>query len=294
MRFLKFLIINLLFFACNNVENKFEISNNYVLEIDSFFKSKMLERKSNYLQLVAIHRLKKGLNSFGKDKSNDLSLTIESLPGIIGVFEITDDSITFNAHKNIMINTETEYSVGKILLPLDKNGNSEKLFHNELSWRIITRSKQHYLRVWYNKNPAISTFSGFDKYKLNNDFIYNAYFTFYNKEKSQIVKSKIDGQRLTNFIGNVSFNYKNISYTLDVGHDGFIMVGDETNTTSTYGGGRYVYISLPKEDGNIILDFNKLYNPPCSFSIFTTCLYPPGQNQLPFSILAGEKRTLIK
>ena len=41
--------------------------------------------------------------------------------------------------------------------------------------------------------------------------------------------------------------------------------------------------------GKTVIDFNKLYNPPCAFSEFTTCLYPPRQNHLPFAILAGEK-----
>ena len=32
-----------------------------------------------------------------------------------------------------------------------------------------------------------------------------------------------------------------------------------------------------------------LYNPPCAFSKFTTCLFPPSQNQLPIKIEAGER-----
>ena len=67
------------------------------------------------------------------------------------------------------------------------------------------------------------------------------------------------------------------------------MVSDETSGNETYGGGRYIYLDLPETDGSITLDLNYLYNPPCAFSEFTTCLYPPRQNNLPFKILAGEK-----
>ena len=37
------------------------------------------------------------------------------------------------------------------------------------------------------------------------------------------------------------------------------------------------------------LDFNKAYNPPCSFSEYTTCPLPPKQNILKTRIEAGEK-----
>jgi uncharacterized protein (DUF1684 family) len=43
----------------------------------------------------------------------------------------------------------------------------------------------------------------------------------------------------------------------------------------------------------VTLDFNYLYNPPCAFSDFTTCLYPPRQNNLTFIILAGERIDFI-
>jgi uncharacterized protein (DUF1684 family) len=146
--------------------------------------------------------------------------------------------------------------------------------------------------VWHEENPAIDAFVGFQKFKLNPNYIFDADFTYYETEKSEIVKAKVDGKRITKFIGKVSFNFNNQDYSLEVGTDGFTMVGDETTDETTYGGGRYMYINLPKENDKVVVDFNKLYNPPCSFSEFTTCLYPPRQNYLPFKISAGETITL--
>jgi uncharacterized protein (DUF1684 family) len=45
---------------------------------------------------------------------------------------------------------------------------------------------------------------------------------------------------------------------------------------------------MPK-DGQVVLDFNKAYNPPCAFSPFATCPLPPKENHLPVRIEAGEK-----
>jgi uncharacterized protein (DUF1684 family) len=71
--------------------------------------------------------------------------------------------------------------------------------------------------------------------------------------------------------------------------DFFIIFGDETNGESTYGGGRYIYIPLPDEDGKTYLDFNRAYNPPCVFTEFATCPLPPEPNRLPIKVTAGEK-----
>jgi len=45
----------------------------------------------------------------------------------------------------------------------------------------------------------------------------------------------------------------------------------------------------PKPGETFMLDLNRLYNPPCAFSEYTTCPLPPKQNILKAKIEAGEK-----
>ncbi|TJY36209.1 DUF1684 domain-containing protein [Pontimicrobium aquaticum] len=286
MKFLQILVLIVVFSACNN--KKDIISDKYRSEIDVFFEAKMKERQDDYLQLVALHKLNSGNNTLGKSNINDLILNIESLPETIGSITIQGDSLSFNAKENIIVTSNNDSIITRIPLLLNEYGSSLKMHHNEIRWQVITRSGQHYLRVWYSKNPAVKTFKGFKKFDLNSDYILDGEFTYFDKEKSEVVKAKVDGKRSINFIGSVSFTYQDKTFSLDVSADGFTMVGDITNGDTTYGGGRYFYLDLPKESGLIKIDFNKLYNPPCAFSEFTTCLYPPRQNQLPFKILAGE------
>ena len=144
------------------------------------------------------------------------------------------------------------------------------------------------LRVWDSKNPAINAFEGFKSYDINSDFIFDANFNYFETAQQETVASKLGVNEVTNFIGQVHFTYKNTPYSLDIGSQGFLMVGDLTSGETTYGGGRYMYLELPEVDGRLTLDFNYLYNPPCAFSEFTTCLYPPRQNLVPFKIEAGE------
>ena len=57
----------------------------------------------------------------------------------------------------------------------------------------------------------------------------------------------------------------------------------------TYPAGRFLYAEMPK-DGEVVLDFNKAYSPPCAFTSFATCPLPPRQNRLDVRIEAGEKK----
>ncbi len=72
--------------------------------------------------------------------------------------------------------------------------------------------------------------------------------------------------------------------------DYFIMLWDSTATTTTYGAGRYLRVPVADSTGWTVIDFNRTYNPPCAFTAFSTCAFPPPGNRLPFAITAGEKR----
>lgn len=74
----------------------------------------------------------------------------------------------------------------------------------------------------------------------------------------------------------------------------FFILRDETSKTITYGGGRFLHTGLPdhglSQPGSLVLDFNRLENPPCAYTDYATCPLPPRQNELETSLQAGEKR----
>jgi uncharacterized protein len=70
----------------------------------------------------------------------------------------------------------------------------------------------------------------------------------------------------------------------------FVPFKDQTNGTETYGGGRYLDLQITDiQEGTLILDFNKAYNPYCAFSNGYSCPIPPQDNHLKIGIKAGEK-----
>ena len=70
----------------------------------------------------------------------------------------------------------------------------------------------------------------------------------------------------------------------------FIPFTDRTNFKETFGGGRYLDVSA--EDilnGNLVLDFNKCYNPHTAYEKNYPYIIPPDKNNLHVEIKAGEK-----
>ncbi len=69
----------------------------------------------------------------------------------------------------------------------------------------------------------------------------------------------------------------------------FFIFADRTSGRETFGLGRFLYTDLPV-DGQVVLDFNRAYNPPCAFTAFTSCPLPPQSNRIDGRIEAGELR----
>lgn len=71
----------------------------------------------------------------------------------------------------------------------------------------------------------------------------------------------------------------------------FLPFTDLTSGDETYASGRYIDLKLGDiQNGQVVLDFNKAYNPYCAYVTGKyNCPIPPQTNQLPVAIMAGEK-----
>ncbi|MCJ8153711.1 DUF1684 domain-containing protein [Chryseobacterium sp. SSA4.19] len=99
--------------------------------------------------------------------------------------------------------------------------------------------------------------------------------------------------------GKATFDLDGKSYTLTLyqsldlikqakyKNDLFLPFRDATNEKETYGGGKYLDLTIPK--GNtIVLDFNKSYHPYCAYNAYDyNCPVVPEENRLPVEIRAG-------
>ncbi|SDB56978.1 hypothetical protein SAMN03097699_2197 [Flavobacteriaceae bacterium MAR_2010_188] len=288
-----FLIVFIISFVFSCEEKKEDpaiaITADYQLQNDTYNAKLLKSRKENYLPLIALLKMDSTKMNFGSNEKNFLALRGDSIAPTFGAITKNDSIYEFEVYEDNLVKTLNDSIIKTMSLPLDSFGNSTPLRHKNIIWQIITRNDKPYLRVWDFANPEIENFKGFENYPLNTNMIFDGEFKYFQNKKSEDVDSQLGLKTITNFIGNVSFTYEGKSHSLDVGEGGFLMVNDFSSGNETYGGGRYMYLTLPEKDSIVTLDFNELYNPPCAFNKFTTCLYPPRQNEMPFKIEAGEK-----
>lgn len=71
----------------------------------------------------------------------------------------------------------------------------------------------------------------------------------------------------------------------------FLPFTDATTGNETYESGRYIDLQTNDiKNGEVVIDFNKAYNPYCAYvNGVYNCPIPPAANHLPVAILAGEK-----
>ena len=85
--------------------------------------------------------------------------------------------------------------------------------------------------------------------------------------------------------------YQNVEFAKKPDYDGhlFVPFSDETTGKTSYGGGRYLDVTIPAGD-TLILNFNKAYNPYCAYNSKYSCPKVPGANHLQVAIEAGVKK----
>ncbi len=98
--------------------------------------------------------------------------------------------------------------------------------------------------------------------------------------------------------GELYFHLKDKNFKLNVyqnqdpkkGYEDYLFLPftDLTNAKSTYSGGRYLDMLIPKSN-KVILDFNKAYNPYCAYSGEYSCPIVPKENHLDLEVPVGVK-----
>ena len=136
------------------------------------------------------------------------------------------------------------------------------------------------------------------------DLKYRVTAKFNKTEHPVFFKMKTTTDRLPDYVkyGEVRFMLNDQSLVLEVyqsqdiakrpGYEDYLFIPftDTTNGEETYEVGRYLEFRIPKSE-EVILDFNKCYNPYCSYGTGRySCPIPPEANQLPIPIPVGEKK----
>jgi uncharacterized protein (DUF1684 family) len=248
-----------------------------------------LRRENGWLALAGLFWLRKGTNLIGSDLESDIRLP-QCAPARLGTFEFDGNNVTLNVESDLSVEVNG-VATRSALLDADQEDVPSFITFSEMRMVVLRRSKGVGIRVWDNTRKERQTFPPRQWYPVKAELRVPAIYTPF--ETPKIVKMPdILGAILDEPMqGFVSFELNGKKHELLVeelpDHRLFVQFMDLTNGNPTYPSGRYHYTDT-HEDGTVFVDFNKSYSPPCAFTDYATCTFPPQENRLSVAVEAGE------
>ncbi len=291
----KILFLCTLFFIKSTVQlNAQSSSESYINEIETWHQNREnnLKKETGWLTVAGLYWLDEGENTFGSGMENKIVFPTGKAAAQIGSFALSNDEVKLTILPHVDVKRNDSLFTNGVIFNKNIEEQSVILSHKNLRWFIIKRGNRYGVRLRDSESDARKKFTHIECFPVIEKWRVNATFEAPTSKKTIPIHDVIGNTTETTFGGTLKFEIDGKSYTLDATLEGeddlFIVFGDYTNGNKTYGAGRFIYAKKPKEGNQVILDFNKSYNPPCAFTDFATCPLPPDQNKLPFEVLAGE------
>jgi len=245
----------------------------------------MLRRDLGWLTLSGLGWLKPGVNRVGS--SPDVDVVLPDGPPLAGTITVGE---TVTADGTFLHHGEPARRVP--MVP-DQEGEPTLLEVGALRLCVIERGGRLAVRTWDLDAPARHAFDGIDHWPV--DAAWRVLGRFEPTPGRMLTVPDILGvEEPQASPGDVVLEGIGAGHRLQAlsgGDSGelWLVFGDATNGVETYRGGRFLYTSAPNAGGQLVVDFNRAYNPPCVFSPYATCPLPWPANRLPFRVEAGER-----
>ena len=251
-----------------------------------------LKRDNGWLTLAGRYVMKPGENTFGTGERNDIVFPRGLGPERMGTLDVEPGKVTLRLEPGFTMKKDgTPFTERVMRTDLE---NRDWVANDRIAFHVIEREGKYILRLADNESQVRKNFQGRVWYDVNASYRAKAKFVPYNPQKKIAIVNVLDEVSDEPSPGYVEFKVNGKAQRLDVVGDDkdglFIILKDATAGKTTYGAGRFLYITpRPKPGETFYVDLNRAYNPPCAFSEFTTCPLPPKQNILKTKIEAGEK-----
>jgi uncharacterized protein (DUF1684 family) len=188
--------------------------------------------------------------------------------------------------------------------PLRAEANNDKvsphLTIGTLNLYVIRRENRFALRIKDSHSPSIVGFQGLKWYPPDAAYRVTARWIPYLPHRTITLATLVGTNYDQPVPGIAEFSLAGQIFRLEpVLEDPavaklFFILRDTTSATTTYGACRFLYTGFPTggldKPGQLVLDFNRLENPPCAYTPFSTCPLPPPGNRLPIALPVGEQR----
>jgi uncharacterized protein len=264
-------------------------------------KSELL-KPDGWLSLVGLEWLQLGDSSVGSATDNKIRLA--SGPAHLGILHLEGATVTLNPPPGGFPPDLLVAGAPAKPQSLDAVGNKDKLSPRlaigDLSMYVIRREARFALRIKDAHSPAIVGFHGLKWYAPDQSYLLTAKWLPYSPQRKITLATLVGTSYEQPVPGVAEFTLAGKTFRLEpVLEDPtvaklFFILRDTTSTSTTYGACRFLYTGFPTngldKPGELVLDFNRLENPPCAYTPFSTCPLPPPGNRLPIALPVGEQR----
>jgi uncharacterized protein len=248
-----------------------------------------LRRENGWLALAGLYWLRHGINLIGSNPEADIRLPRRS-PEKLGTFDFDGNNVSLSVEGNTLVEVNGTPSQN-VLLDADQEDVPSFITFDDIRMVVVRRSKGVGIRVWDNQREQRRTFPTRQWYPVKPELRVPATYTRYEIPKVVKMPDILGAVLDEPMQGFVSFELNGQKHELIVeelpDRRLFIQFMDRTNGNPTYPSGRYHYADA-HINGRTFLDFNKSYSPPCAFTDYATCTFPPQENHLNAAIEAGE------
>lgn len=262
----------------------------YVQSFEKWKAGETADLKQNWLPLAGLFWLKPGRNSFGSDPGNQV--VFPQGPLHAGEFDLNGKAVTL---KLLPDSGATIAGKPATTVKLDPDTSAQVTYveMGSLRFHVIVRGERVGIRLLDTESAAARNFKGMAFFPLDLNYRVTAIWVP-EQGKQTIAIPNVLGDVTAQVIPGVAvFKVHGAELKLTaLGGDAktglFFVFSDRTSQSDTYPAGRFLD-SDPVDNGHVVLDFNRAYNPPCAVTPYATCPLAPKQNRLTVAIPAGEK-----
>src|SRR5271170_416237 len=270
-------------------------------------REQRLSAPDGWLTLVGLEWLKPGANTVGSAPDNRIRLPAPA-PARVGIIEVNGSDIRLappaGGFPSGVLLDGTPAHAGK--LADDEASRPSILTAETLSISLLYRGDRYALRIKDSQAPTRLNFHGLHWYAPDPKYRVEARWIPFVPVKKIKVPSIIGVTDEMPAPGLAEFSLDGQTLQLEPvleepdAKQLFFILRDTTSRPSnsgpatSYGAARFLYTDFPDhgldQAGHLTLDFNRLQNPPCAYTVYATCPLPPEQNRLAIALPVGEEK----
>ncbi len=249
-----------------------------------------------WTSLVGLHWLELKAHYIGSGSTSGIRLAMG--PPRMGLVTREGDAVWFAPEPGVSLQVDGQPLKGRIRFYSDRDEVPTRITFDDgkgvLS--LIKRGERYALRLKHADAPARTQFGNLTYWPADPSWRITARFVPHDVNKTLPI---VDITGLTTEQANagaLEFERDGRTWRLEaLGEPGrplMVIFADRSNGRGSYSAGRYLDLDAPNERSEVVIDFNRAYNPPCAFTPFATCPLPPPENRLDMVVVAGEQAYL--